>query len=83
MFSGYIESICLRLRYQWRIQKLIKGGCSDFQETIQQQRHIGGMPPQNFNTNKHQIVRFRGILAVKRRYEILAEMPDLTFHRLT
>ena len=41
------------------------------------------MPPQNFDTNKHQIVRFRGIFAVKRRYEILAEMPDLTFDRLT
>ena len=41
------------------------------------------MPPQNFETNKHQIVRFRGIFAVKRRYEILAEMSDLTFDRLT
>ena len=28
--------------------------------------------------NKHQIVRFRGIFAVKRRYEILAEMSVLT-----
>ena len=37
------------------------------------------MPPQNFETNKHQIVRFRGIFAVKQRYEILAEMSDLTY----
>ena len=53
-------------------------GCSDFKETIQQQGPIGGMPPQNFEKNKHQIVRFRGIFAVKRRYEILAEMSVLT-----
>ena len=52
--------------------------CSDFKETIQQQGPIGGMPPQNFEKNKHEIVRFRGIFAVKRRYEILAEMSILT-----
>ena len=28
--------------------------------------------------NKHQIVQFRGIFAVKQRYEILAEMSVLT-----
>ena len=36
------------------------------------------MPPQNFEKNKHLIVRFRGIFAVKRRYEIQAEMSVLT-----
>ena len=35
------------------------------------------MPPQNFEKNQHQIVRFCGIFAVKRRYEILAEMSDI------
>ena len=30
------------------VSKNKKGGCSDFQETIQQQGPIGGMPPQNF-----------------------------------
>ena len=29
-----------------------------------------GMPPQNFETNKHEIVRFRGIFAVKRKKPI-------------
>ena len=58
--------------------KLRGGGCSGFQETIHQQGPIRGMPPQNFEKNKHQIVRFRGIFAVKRRYEILAEMSVLT-----
>ena len=36
------------------------------------------MPPQNFVKNKHLIVRFRGSFAVKRRYEIQAEMSVLT-----
>ena len=36
------------------------------------------MPPQNFEKNKHLIVRFRGIFAVKQRYEIPAEMSVLT-----
>ena len=36
------------------------------------------MPTQNFEKNKHLIVRFCGIFAVKQRYEIPAEMSVLT-----
>ena len=36
------------------------------------------MPLQNFEKNKHLIVRFRGIFAVKGRYEIPAEMSVFT-----
>ena len=36
------------------------------------------MPPQIFEKNYHQIVRFCGIFAVKQRYEKLAEMSVLT-----
>ena len=79
MFSGYIEVYLPKTKISVAYPEINKGGCSDFQETIQQQRPIGGMPPQNFETNKHQKVRFRDIFAVKRRYEILAEMSDLTY----
>ena len=37
-----------------------------------------GHASAKFKINKHQIVRFRGIFAVKQRYEILAEMSVLT-----
>ena len=37
-----------------------------------------GHASAKFKKNKHQIVRFRGIFAVKQRYEILAEMSVLT-----
>ena len=36
------------------------------------------MPPQNLKKNKHLIVLFRGIFAVKQKYEIPAEMSVLT-----
>ena len=56
-------------------------GFSDFQETIQQQGPMGGggaCPSQKFEhiNIKLKIVRFRGIFAVERRYEILVEMSD-------
>ena len=55
--------------------------CSDFQENQQQQGPIeGGGGWQGLRkivkkiNIKLEIVRFRGIFVVKRRYEILAEM---------
>ena len=83
VFSGYIEVYSPKTKISVAYPEInYGGGCSNFQETIQQQGPIGCMPPQNFETNKHQIVRFRGIFAVKRRYEILAEMSDLTYWQI-
>ena len=37
-----------------------------------------GHASAKFKKNQHQLVRFRGIFAVKQRYEKLAEMSVLT-----
>ena len=88
MFNNQLNylSLILFIYYWWACDNIfvVRGvsrhklrACSDFQDTIQQQGPIEGggegvaCPPQNVE-KKHQIVLFRCIFTVKRRYDILA-----------